>query len=304
MKMRQSTTSLLLTALLASSASAQLLAQGNGQLPQCGQSCPVISSAVQQCNGASNADLNTWACFCESVWTNSNQNIAAVCAASCTNPTDNTAISTWYTNNCGSDNGASLHGGSSAGSGTSGTTGATGSESSSAANEGAPTSDADESSGGSWWSGHWKWVLMVIILAVGLTILGFGGRWLKKRHDRKQDRINGGFNEGITTRGPPMSSANNVHDSAVTVGGDVDPSNGRNSPSRTREAFMPYGYGYTRSESRLASGGIDRGGSPLARGGTPLHEVEKGPAETPESLPKKKSRRVMVRERSQEDSVA
>jgi len=154
---------------------------------------------------------------------------------------------------------------------------------------------------------------MLIVLAIGLTILGLGGRWLKKRHDRKRDRISGGFNEGITTRQPesqpPMSSNANINDTSMVGagagGGDLDGANGRNSPSRTREAFMPYGYGYTRSESRLASqGGMDRGGSPLARGGTPVNELEKqseGQAETPEGAPRKKSRRVMVRERSAEE---
>ena len=137
---------------------------------------------------------------------------------------------------------------------------------------------------------------MIIVLFVGLLVLGFGGRWLKKRHDRKQDRINESFNAGITTRGPQMSGADNVHDSTPAVAND-----GRNSPSRTREAFMPYGYGYTRSESRLANQGGDRG-SPLARGGTPTNELEKSEAgQTGDSAPRKKSRRVLVRERSGED---
>ena len=132
---------------------------------------------------------------------------------------------------------------------------------------------------------------MVIVVAIGLLILGFGGRWLKKRHDRKRDRISSGFNAGITSRAPPMAA----NDSHLYGPADVDPNNGRNSPSRTRDAFMPYGYAYTRSESRLA--GNDRG-SPLARGTTPVGDLEKhagaADAETPED-PRK--RRVKVRER-------
>lgn len=155
-----------------------------------------------------------------------------------------------------------------------------------------------------------KWVVMIIVIAIGLLILGFGGRWLKKRHDRKQDRLSGNFNAGITTRNsnqphptvPPMSShdaANTATYSNVYNNGAADPndpSGGRNSPVRTRDAFMPYGYGYTRSESRLGSNN-----SPLARGTTPVGELEKAEGsrgETPESAPRKKSRRIMVREKS------
>ena len=130
---------------------------------------------------------------------------------------------------------------------------------------------------------------MVIVVAVGLLVLGFGGRWLKKRHDRKQDRMSAGFNAGITTRAPPMAA----HDSHVSGAAD----SGGNSPSRTRDAFMPYGYAYTRSESRLASYNNNDRSSPLARGTTPMDDLEKsvGDVETPED-PRK--RRVMVRERS------
>jgi hypothetical protein len=137
---------------------------------------------------------------------------------------------------------------------------------------------------------------MIIVLAIGLTILGVGGRWLKKRHDRKQDRISGGFNSGITERNPQMSGPNNGPDSSFV--GDVEPTGGRDSPMRTREAFMPYGYGYTRSESRLASHSQEKG-SPLARGTTPVGELERNVGE--DSAPRKKSRRVLVRERSGDD---
>lgn len=135
------------------------------------------------------------------------------------------------------------------------------------------------------------------MVAIGLLILGFGGRWLKQRHDRKKDRMSEGFNTGITTRAAPMA-ANGVNDSYVSGAADMDPNSGRDSPSRTRDAFMPYGYGYTRSDSRLASYNNNDRGSPLARGATPVNDLEKdGIAGTPED-PNQRSRRVMVRERS------
>jgi hypothetical protein len=133
---------------------------------------------------------------------------------------------------------------------------------------------------------------MIIVLAVGLTILGVGGRYWKKRHDRKRDAISGGFNQGITTRNAPAgASAAQANDPHMS-GDFIEPAGGRDSPMRTRENFMPYGYGYTRSESRLA----EQRNSPMARGATPVDMMEKGGVE--DSTPRKKSRRVLVRERS------
>ena len=126
------------------------------------------------------------------------------------------------------------------------------------------------------------------IIAYDLTpsvSVGVGGRYWKKRHDRKRDAIRGGFNQGITTRN--AGPADDPNQSGV-----LEPAGGRDSPMRTRENFMPYGYGYTRSESRLGSHGDS-----LARGATPVNELEKGGAE--EGTPRKKSRRVLVRERSE-----
>lgn len=82
------------------------------------------------------------------------------------------------------------------------------------------------------------------------------------------------------------------------VAGGMDGGSGRNSPARTREAFMPYGYGYTKSESRLASHeqGIDRiTPSPLGRGGTPVGEMEKG--EMPPDSAARQGKKTLVRER-------
>ena len=156
---------------------------------------------------------------------------------------------------------------------------------------------------------------MIIVLFFGLLGLALLGLWWKRRHQRKQDQITGGFNSGITERAPPMSSNPHVNDSSMLSASNVndaaahDHNGGRDSPVRTRDAFMPYGYGYTRSESRLGSNPeIQRMPSPLARGQTPVNEMERGgtasgvggePATTPSQ---KKSRRVLVRERSGADS--
>lgn len=142
---------------------------------------------------------------------------------------------------------------------------------------------------------------MIIVIALGLLILGFGGRWLKKRHDRKRDQNRLGFNAGITSRSAPVTE-----DKAGVSGGTagaaaLGPGSIADSPARTRDAFMPYGYGYTRSESRNHTGRE----SPVTRGGTPFEEMEKG---APRAVSPSdsavgggvagKMRRVLVREKS------
>ncbi|KAK5173325.1 uncharacterized protein LTR77_002006 [Saxophila tyrrhenica] len=307
----------LLPAVLLPLASAQVLSDtSNGQLPQCGQSCSVLTQAQSACGGTSADDAQAWSCFCRQVWSGSGGDLTTMCANSCSSPSDNTQVSQWYTQNCGSDNGASEHGGGSSSSGGSSSNGgsaaAPGSSSSSSpstpsntANAGTSASDLDDQGCSDWFDCHWKWVVMIIVLAIGLTALGVGGRWLKKRHDRKQDAITAGFNTGITTRSngpenpPPMSQA---QDPSFVGSGEIEPAGGRDSPVRTRDAFMPYGYGYTRSESRNASAGFDRAQSPLARGTTPVNELERGQGEASRT-PAKKKRRVLVRERSGEEDA-
>lgn len=168
---------------------------------------------------------------------------------------------------------------------------------------------------------------MVIVLAVALSIIAVLATWLKKRHDRKRDHLNTSFNAGITTRSAPTgpNQTEKPTASSSTVPPPViSPNNGgRNSPARTRDAFMPYGYNYTRSESRLPSGasgsedaivkvpppvlgGGNGRSSPLARGGTPVGELERGAGieGTPTPTGQGKRKKVLVRERSVEDDMA
>lgn len=119
---------------------------------------------------------------------------------------------------------------------------------------------------------------MLIVLAIGLLTFALVAMWLKARHERRGDHIKGSSNSGITTqRLPDMADAKGgmgsisvlettfTNTTADTSTGRIDPASGRNSPVRTRDAFMPYGYGYSRSESRLASNSGDDRRSPLAQ---------------------------------------
>lgn len=145
---------------------------------------------------------------------------------------------------------------------------------------------------------------MIIVIAIGLVALGFGGRWLKKRHDRKRDQNSHAFNAGITSRSARVADDKAADSSASDKTTPFLPAASGNSPARTRENFMPYGYGYTRGGSRNGEA-INESESSVTRGGTPFEEMEKGPDPSPwknsphdESGVRGKMRRVLVRERS------
>lgn len=157
---------------------------------------------------------------------------------------------------------------------------------------------------------------MLIAIFVGLLLVALVAVWLKRRHDRKQDQIRGGFNEGITTRPAHhrhekdggVGYAANDSTFLSNNGSQFMPGSGRDSPARTREAFMPYGYGYARSESRVGSR-TDVDASAIttpaaARGGTPAREVEKGDEIQPAASKKPGQRRVLVRERSMQEPMS
>jgi hypothetical protein len=157
---------------------------------------------------------------------------------------------------------------------------------------------------------------MVIVLAIALSIIAILATWLKKRHDRKRDSPN----TRTAPTDPALTEKSRSAAPAAPAFTSSSPS-GRNSPARTRSAFMPYGYNYTRSESRLASGSEDAiervppppvgarphesdRASPLARGGTPVGELERGGIEgTPTPTGQIKRKKVLVRERSAEEDI-
>lgn len=141
------TASILLLALLCATSNAQLLNNGDGQLPSCGQDCSALTTAQSNCG-------SSWSCFCSRIYSNSGGNLNSVCAASCTNPTDNAAVVSWYTANCGSDNGAKEHGSGSGGQETA-STAASAATSSTTATGVESTSSSSGNCGGSWWNCHW-----------------------------------------------------------------------------------------------------------------------------------------------------
>lgn len=70
------------------------------------------------------------------------------------------------------------------------------------------------------WDGHYRWVIMLIVLAIGFTVIGFGGAYLKRRHDAKNPGLYHGAGSGsksnsriFSSRGQPASPAPDGHGS-------------------------------------------------------------------------------------------
>lgn len=156
---------LLLTSLLSTSASAQLLTNGNSQFPSCASTCQLLNQAAQACGGTASADQATWACFCQSAYLrNLYSSPTGICDAYCTNPSDNQQVMTWYKGNCGTDLGASEHANaaettSSATAGVATTAAASTTSGAvlptTSSSGGTVTPDNETSSGGSWWDQHY-----------------------------------------------------------------------------------------------------------------------------------------------------
>lgn len=152
-------------AISASLASAQLLAQG---LPTCAQSCNFLNQAAAACGGTASANQAIWACFCQSGYLTGLYNSpTGICDAFCTDPSQNQQVMTWYTGNCGTDNGASEHADDGSGLQTTATvtstsssiatpaTAATQAGASASSSAGAQTAKKTQPEEGSWWNNHW-----------------------------------------------------------------------------------------------------------------------------------------------------
>jgi hypothetical protein len=151
--------------------------------------------------------------------------------------------------------------------------------------------------------GSQQWIIMLIILAIAFPTIAAVAVWAKRRHDRKRDQITEGFNAGITTRQPPMGHLDDR--SRAAGGGPVAAAamegSGRDTPTRTRDAFMPYGYGYSHSESQLGSKGAvdDDHIGPVAKPPPSMSEDDSVTALPDAPTPgKRPSKRVLVREES------
>jgi hypothetical protein len=165
----------------------------DGNFPACAASCALLEQAQSTClaqTGQQSSGLAAENCFCQSATLQGLYSTPdAICVAECPTASDRVNLRTWFTSFCaqvgqGVDPNASASGATS-------TTVVT----STSTNTNGPTSTAgtvsaeQHASSGSkgWFSTHWQWIVMVIVLAVGLGGLAWLLIFLRNRHRRKLD---------------------------------------------------------------------------------------------------------------------
>ncbi|PKX89807.1 uncharacterized protein P174DRAFT_424980 [Aspergillus novofumigatus IBT 16806] len=143
----------------------------SASFPECGLSCTQLQQAADSCL-ASPEDTHAVhvSCFCQSsLLSQLKTSPDGTCDSSCSSETDKQLLQAWYTNYCNSG----------------------------AIREGilerrrqqphqAPAKEAKPKT---WWDGHYKWVIMVIVLLIAFSIIAAVATWLKKRHDAKYPNL-------------------------------------------------------------------------------------------------------------------
>lgn len=186
------------------------------RLPQCAQSCALLKTAEAGCVpqqgglGAPVSNQQTYQqCFCTSSFLiGLRSSPQAVCTDVCTSPQDLTQIQGWFIGACDRQEGWPEQQNNQQPPGQqppgqqpppnprppppATTTAAA-----------APGQNAPQEQ--SWIAGHWKWVLMLIIIALAMVIGAVLGLWWKRRHQRRVDARNA--NVGALDGGRPSASA-------------------------------------------------------------------------------------------------
>ncbi|OCK80872.1 hypothetical protein K432DRAFT_404336 [Lepidopterella palustris CBS 459.81] len=163
------------------------------KLPACAKSCSVLQQAEGGCvpPAALVSNQATYqSCFCQSAFLTSLKTSPSLCEPACS-ADDATAIESYYVSLCNgpvvepattTQTTATTTATTAATTTTTGTNTATGTAV--AGNKG--VSDAN-SSNNSWFSHHWKWVLMLIVIFLAMIIIWPAAIFFKRRHNRKRD---------------------------------------------------------------------------------------------------------------------
>ncbi|KAH8603131.1 hypothetical protein B0O99DRAFT_680090 [Bisporella sp. PMI_857] len=179
--MHSSTLLLLASALLPFSSAQQqpdgLIVPFTSVLPACASLCGKLFDVQGACVPPEVTEVSK-SCFCsdprlKSFLDDGTAGVSEVCtAASCTDATSLGQIKSWYESYCNIavSNPTTTAGGS----------GATGTGSS------APKASATVYKG--WWAGHWKWVVMLIVMVIAIAGGWVGAAFLRKRYLRKKER--------------------------------------------------------------------------------------------------------------------
>ncbi|OJJ62310.1 hypothetical protein ASPSYDRAFT_115500, partial [Aspergillus sydowii CBS 593.65] len=168
--------------------------------PACGVNCEILAQADDACTPPTVPATNRQtyvSCFCQSTLiTGLKSNAQSVCGT-CTSQSDSQKLQQWYVDFCnsGGKTGSNSGNSNSNDNGNNNNNNNDNNDNNSNSNNDGSDSSASSSSSSntpapkSWWDGHYKWVVMVIVLVVAFTTIAVVGVWLKRRHDRKYPNL-------------------------------------------------------------------------------------------------------------------
>ncbi|KAJ5963957.1 uncharacterized protein N7479_003833 [Penicillium vulpinum] len=192
---------LIALAISALAADSILPTSASSTFPQCGLTCTVLTNAETSCEAA---DASTWtSCFCQSALLTGLKTSGSVCSTC--SAADQTTLSTWYNNYCnsgGKDTTDTAATGTNSSPDAASTSGVTKSDSTTNTNKSASASASDENP--SWWSSHWRWVIMLIVLVIGFSAIAVVGVWLKRRHDARRPNLYHGGSSSMLSASLPV----------------------------------------------------------------------------------------------------
>ncbi|KAM0281038.1 hypothetical protein ACHAQH_003767 [Verticillium albo-atrum] len=156
-----------------------------GSLPACAANCGVLYDANGGCVPPASGNSVDNNCFCDFAALQPFQqgSVNGVCDAAGCAPSDLTSIQSWYTSFCTAALGDS----------TPTITTGTGTAASSTPSSGgsAGNSNSGQSGGGGdWISNHWRWVIAIVILIVGIAGIWVGACIWRRRYLKRKDRSN------------------------------------------------------------------------------------------------------------------
>ncbi|KAJ0422194.1 hypothetical protein BJY00DRAFT_280392 [Aspergillus carlsbadensis] len=259
----------------------------SASFPACGLTCTNLIQADAGCTPPTVAVTNQQtyvSCFCQSTLLANLQTSPWGTCDTCTTQSDSELLQQWYSNFCTNggntedtdstseteDETDTTTGNSNSNSNNSNSSNnnnnADNTSTSAAADTTATSSPATGSRNNpqpqSWWDGHYQWVIMVIVLVIGFSLIAAVGIWLKKRHDAKHPNLYHGHE---SASGSKVFSNRNV-DSPVPGSGALAPGvaarrhesmNTVSIASSSRTNVIPTRPGHTPSRLQKAPQGID-----------------------------------------------
>lgn len=174
-------------------------------LPTCAASCAQLQNAQSSCTPAGGAPVSSDAtyqsCFCQSALLSTFYSSPGVQLCTQCSPADNQQIQTWYQGFCKAGASALQSGGASSAASQPASATAVAKATSStnqvqnnpAQTAGATVSNSQSGTttntqNGPWFSTHWKWVVMLVVLIIGLTAFAIIFSIMHRRYHRRREQ--------------------------------------------------------------------------------------------------------------------